>query len=74
MENTTPMINTLFGAIAITYFLLFGDNGEEVMCEEFTDLARARDCAWEYSASSGRPIQIFEEFGNSEHLIETIQA
>lgn len=58
----------------ITYFLTFADNGVEVMCDDFVNIDQARDCAWEYSASSNRRINIYESFGLSQNLIESVLA
>ena len=67
-------INTIFGALAVTYYLTFADC--DVICEddEFTDLDVARDCAFEISAECNRRVNIIECFGASENLIESVLA
>ena len=64
-------IQTMFGALAVTYYLAFADCG--VICEddEFTDLDVARDCAFDISAETNRRVNIIECFGASENLIES---
>jgi hypothetical protein len=74
MEKTQTAINTIFGALTIYYYLSFADCNVEVNCEVFTDIDSARDCAFEISAETNRRIQIFECWGLSEHLMESVLA
>lgn len=72
MENNT--VNTIFGALTIYYYLSFADCGVEVNCEVFTDIDSARDCAFEISAESNRRVNVYQCWGQSEHLIESVLA
>ena len=67
-------IQTLFGALAVTYYLAFADCGVICEDEEFTSLDRARDCAFDISAETNRRVSIVECFGASENLIEEVLA
>jgi uncharacterized protein YuzE len=67
-------IQTIFGALAVTYVLAFADCGVICEDEEFTDLDRARDCAFDISAETNRKVNVIECFGASEHLVEQVLA
>ena len=72
--STSMEIQTIFGALAVTYYLSFADCGVICEDEEFTDLDRARDCAFEISAETMRKVNVIECFGASEHLVEQVLA
>jgi uncharacterized protein YuzE len=67
-------IQTIFGALAVTYYLAFADCGVICEDEEFTDLDKARDCAFDISAETNRKVNVIECFGQSEHLVEQVLA
>ena len=67
-------IQTLFGALAVTYYLAFADCGVICEDEEFGTLESARDCAFDVSAETNRRVNVIECFGQSEHLVESILA
>jgi hypothetical protein len=73
-HTMTMEIQTLFGALAVTYYLAFADCGVICEDEEFTSLDRARDCAFEISAETNRRVNVIQCHGQSEHLVESILA
>lgn len=42
--------------------------------DEYVDLDVARDVAFDISLESGEAVEIYERFGASENLIETVKA
>jgi hypothetical protein len=67
-------IQTIFGALAVTYYLSFADCGVIACDDEFVSLDQARDVAFDISAETNRKVAIVECFGASENLIEEILA
>jgi hypothetical protein len=65
-------IQTIFGALAVTYYLSFADCGVIACDDEFVSLDQARDCAFEISAETMRKVNVIECFGLSEHLVEQV--
>jgi len=72
MENNT--VNTIFGPLMVTFYLAYADC--DVICfdDEFVNLDEARDVAFEISAETNRRINVYETWGLSEHLVESILA
>jgi len=56
------------------YSLMFSDDDSSVDGETYGLLDEARDIAFDVSAETGRPIAIWEYFGFSENVIETVLA
>jgi hypothetical protein len=58
----------------LTYTLIYADCDIECDGEDYVDLSDARDIAFEMSAITMRRINIFEHFGCSSNLIESVLA
>lgn len=56
------------------YTLEYTENNIECDGEDYTNLDEARDTAWEMSKITMREISIYEHFGVSAHVIETVKA
>ena len=67
-------INTIFGEHMITYTLQYSDCGVECDGEDYVQLDDARDIAFDMSSITMRRINIFEHFGCSSNLIESVLA
>ena len=58
----------------LTYTLTYAENDIECDGENYTHLDDARDIAWEVSSITMRSVHIYEHFGASSNLIETVTA
>ncbi len=67
-------IQTIFGALAVTYYLSFADCGVIACDDEFVSLDQARDVAFDISSETMRKVNVIECFGASEHLVEQVLA
>lgn len=74
MENTQTAINTLFGTLMVTFYLAYADCEVMVDGDEYVSLDVARDIAFEISAETNRRVNVYQCWGQSEHLVESVLA
>lgn len=58
----------------LTYTLQYAESNIECDGEDYVDISDARDIAWEMSSITLRTVHIYEHFGASSNLIETVKA
>lgn len=73
-HNMATTIDTIFGEKLLTYTLQYAENGIECDGEDYVELDDARDIAFEVSSITLRSVHIYEHFGASSNLIETVTA
>ena len=73
-HNMATTIDTIFGEKLLTYTLQYAENGIECDGEDYVNLDDARDIAFEVSSITMRAVHIYEHFGASSNLIETVTA
>ena len=67
-------------ALSLSYTLGFPPDSAawpdhwDALEESFQDPDQARDVAWEVSLAANSPVRIFESFGASTNLVETVDA